>query len=79
MSMTNLLSSNKLLKVNGTMTITDETHNLTAEFTYGAVPQARANQDQKAGKLKRFKTMLSSKIWGSSSNKDEVTDATAAA
>ena len=38
MHMTNLLSSNKVLKVSGTMTLTDETNNLVAEFTYGALP-----------------------------------------
>lgn len=35
MHMTNLMSAKKVLKVSGTMTITDETNNLTAEFTYG--------------------------------------------
>ena len=37
MHMTKLLSANKVLKVSGTMSITDETNNLHAEFTYGAV------------------------------------------
>lgn len=37
MHMTNLLSANKVLKVSGTMTITDEVNGLEAEFTYGAL------------------------------------------
>lgn len=36
MHMTSLLSANKVLKVSGTMTVTDETNGLEAEFTYGA-------------------------------------------
>jgi len=37
MHMTKLLSNSKLLKVSGTMTIDDETNDLHAEFTYGAM------------------------------------------
>jgi len=47
MHMTKLLSANKVLKVSGTMSITDETNNLHAEFTYGAVSgQSGTNTDQ---------------------------------
>ena len=61
MHMTNLLSANKVLKVSGTMTITDETNGFVAEFTYGAVSQ----QNNKSSGLQRFKTMMSSKLFGS--------------
>ena len=39
--MTNLLSVNKVLKVSGTMTITDEVNGLVAEFIYGPVPASK--------------------------------------
>ena len=50
MHMTNLLSTKKVLKVGGTMTITDETNGLVAEFTYGKkVPTTKG--EKQPGKL----------------------------
>lgn len=72
MHMTNLLSTNKVLKVSGTMTITDEVNRMQAEFTYGSVKRqpprkaSQGGQQTSSGKLKRFKTMVSSKLFGTS-------------
>ena len=57
MHMTNLMSANKVLKVSGTMTITDETNNLTAEFTYGP-----HEKHQTESRFSRLKTMVSTSI-----------------
>ena len=53
MHMTNLLSGSKVLKVSGSMTITDEVNGLVAEFTYGAKTSTAAGENgtNKGGKF----------------------------
>ena len=68
MHMTNLLSSNKVLKVSGTMTLTDETNNLEAVFTYGAA--ATPKPQGTPSRMQRFKTMMSNKIFGSKNQQE---------